>query len=119
MRPKILISTICFIVSGSFQTIVWGQTINGKVIDDKQQPIDGATIVLQTMDSTYIGASISDIDGIFTLSSQTAEYRLIIQHLLYHTKLITGKGSNVGIIQLQPKDYALEEVVVKAERPFV
>ena len=30
------------------ETVAWGQTINGKIIDDKQLPIDGATIILQT-----------------------------------------------------------------------
>ena len=47
------------------------------------------------------------------------KYRLIIQHLLFHTKQVTGNGKNAGTIQLQPQDYALDEVVVKAERPFV
>ena len=44
---------------------------------------------------------------------------LIVQHLLYRTKEIEGKGRDVGVIQLDPQDYALDEVVVKAERPFV
>ena len=108
---KIIIFAISYIVLGSFQTVVWGQTINGKIIDGKQQPIDGATIVLQAMDSTYIGASISNTDGTFTLKNQPKDYRLIIQHLLYQTKIITGKGNNAGIIQLHPQDYALDEVV--------
>ena len=116
---KIIISAISYIGLSCFQAEVWGQTINGKVIDSKQQPIDGATIVLQAMDSTYIGASISNTDGTFTLKNKPKDYRLIIQHLLYQTKIITGKGNNAGIIQLHPQDYALDEVVVKAERPFV
>lgn len=116
---KIIISVFFYIVLSCFQTEVWGQTINGKVIDSKQQPIDGATIVLQAMDSTYISASISDTSGTFILKNQPKEYRLIIQHLLYEAKQITGKGNNAGIIQLQPKNYALDEVVIKAERPFV
>ena len=116
---KIIISAISYMVLSCFQAEVWGQTINGKVIDSKQQPIDGATIVLQAMDSTYIGASISNTDGTFTLKNKPKDYRLIIQHLLYQTKIITGKGNNAGIIQLHPQDYALDEVVVKAERPFV
>jgi len=37
-------------VLSCFQAEVWGQTINGKVIDSKQQPIDGATIVLQAIE---------------------------------------------------------------------
>lgn len=119
MRLKILISAICFIMSANFQALVCAQTISGKVVDNKQQPIDGATIVLQTIDSTYIGASISNIDGTFRLKNQPKEYRLIIQHLMYQTKQMTVKGNYAGIIQLEPKDYTLDEVVVKAERPFV
>lgn len=116
---KVILSVISYIVVGSFQTVVWGQTINGKIIDSEQRPIEGATIVLQTVDSIYIDASISNADGIFTLNGQQEKYRLIIQHLLFHTKQVTGNGKNAGTIQLQPQDYALDEVVVKAERPFV
>ena len=116
---KVILSVISYIVVGSFQTVVWGQTINGKIIDSEQRPIEGATIVLQTVDSIYIDASISNADGIFTLNGQQEKYRLIIQHLLFHTKQVTGNGKNAGTIQLQPQDYALDEVLVKAERPFV
>lgn len=115
---KIITLTFFYLFLGCSQTVAWGQTINGKIIDDKQLPIEGATIILQTMDSTYIGASISNADGIFVFKSQQKEYRLIIQHLLYETKQMTGKGNDAGIIQLQPKDYALDEVIIKAERPF-
>lgn len=31
---------------------------------------------------------------------------------------MVGKGNNAGTIQLQPQDYALDEVIIKAERPF-
>lgn len=102
-----------------FVTSLQAQNIVGKVIDNKKQQVDGATIVLQAIDSTYINASISNVDGTFVLDSQPEEYRLIVQHLLYRTKEIEGKGRDVGVIQLDPQDYALDEVVVKAERPFV
>lgn len=116
---KVILSVISYIVVGSFQIVVLGQTISGKIIDSEQRPIEGATIVLQTVDSIYIDASISNADGIFTLNGQQEKYRLIIQHLLFHTKQVTGNGKNAGTIQLQLQDYALDEVVVKAERPFV
>lgn len=80
---KTIISTICFTILNSFYSVVWGQTISGKVIDNEQRPIVGATIVLQSIDSIYISASISDIDGEFILNSGPEEYRLIIQHLSY------------------------------------
>lgn len=116
---KVILSVISYIVVGSFQIVVLGQTISGKIIDSEQRPIEGATIVLHTVDSIYIDASISNADGIFTLNGQQEKYRLIIQHLLFHTKQVTGNGKNAGTIQLQLQDYALDEVVVKAERPFV
>lgn len=37
---------------------------------------------------------------------------------MYETKQMTGKGNDAGTIQLQPQDYALDEVIIKAERPF-
>ena len=116
---RIVLFIITCMVMGSFQAAVWGQTITGKVVDSMQQPVDGATIVLQALDSTYIDASISNPDGTFLLNKQPEEYRLIIQHLLYQTKQMTGKGKEAGIISLEPKEYALEEILVKADRPFV
>ena len=89
---KTIILTILTIITSSFQTTILGQTISGKIIDCNQHPIDGATIVLQTIDSTYISASISNADGTFTFKNQQEEYRLIIQHLLYETKQMLGKG---------------------------
>ena len=46
----------------------------------KQQPIEGATIVMQLPDSTYLGAAISAADGTFTLEQEPDSYLLIIQH---------------------------------------
>lgn len=99
--------------------VINAQIITGKITDDKQQPIEGATIVLQAMDSTYIDASISNLDGTFLLNHQPEQYRLVIQHLLYKTKQLEGKEKDAGIIVLESKDYTLEEVVIQAERPFV
>lgn len=115
---KIAVLTFLLINSGLY-SVIYGQTITGKVTDNKQQPIDGATIILQTIDSAYITASISNVDGTFVLDHQPEEYRLIIQHLLFQTRQIRTQGKDVGIIQLEAKDYALDEVIIKAERPFV
>lgn len=98
---------------------VQAQRITGRITDDREQPIAGAAVVLLTADSIYISAAISDADGTFGLESRPETYRLIVQHLLYRTKEITAKGEDAGIIRLTPKDYAMDEVVIKAERPFV
>lgn len=56
---KIKVLTFFFLSFVCSQTTVYGQMISGKIIDAEQLPIDGATIILQAMDSTYIAASIS------------------------------------------------------------
>lgn len=110
--------TFCILLC-SFQLSAFSQTIIGKITDNKQQPIEGATVVLQQADSSYVDAVISTEDGTFTFNKQPEIYHLIIQHLLYQTKQIIGNTPNIGIIQLEPKDYALSEVVVKGERSLV
>lgn len=106
-----------FIYAG-FASSVFSQTI-GKVVDTNQQPVEGATIVMQLPDSTYLGATISAADGTFTLEPEPEDYLLIVQHLLYQTRQVKGQARDAGVITLESKDYNLEEVVIEGERPFV
>lgn len=106
-----------FIYAG-FASSVFSQT-TGKVVDTNQQPVEGATIVMQLPDSTYLGATISAADGTFTLEPEPEDYLLIIQHLLYQTRQVKGQARDAGVITLESKDYNLEEVVIEGERPFV
>ena len=48
-----------------YSNVVWSQT-KGKIVDTKQQPIEGATVVMQLPDSTCLDATISAADGTFT-----------------------------------------------------
>ena len=95
---KIIISPICCIILSSYYSVACGQTISGKVIDNEQQPIVGATIVLQNIDSIYVSASVSDINGEFILNNEPEEYRLVIQHLCYQTKQISTLAPSPGAI---------------------
>lgn len=106
-----------FIYAG-FASSVFSQT-TGKVVDTNQQPVEGATIVMQLPDSTYLGATISAADGTFMLEPEPEDYQLIVQHLLYQTRQVKGQARDAGVITLESKDYNLEEVVIEGERPFV
>lgn len=109
---------ICTLIYVGLSFPVFSQTI-GKIVDVNQQPVDGATIVMQLPDSTYLGAAISAADGTFILEPELESYQLIVQHLLYQTRLVKGQARDAGIIVLEPKDYNLEEVVIKGEKPLV
>ena len=51
-----------------FIRVIEAQSIIGTLVDDDtQQPIEGATILLQAADSAYIGTSVSGTDGVFIL----------------------------------------------------
>lgn len=111
---KILLSLLLICNSIS----LWSQT-TGKITDTNQQPVEGATIIMQLPDSTYLGAAVSATDGTFILEPKPKSYQLIVQHLLYQTKLIKGQTPDAGTIILEPKNHNLEEVIIKGERPLV
>jgi hypothetical protein len=93
--------------------------IKGRVIDANQMGIDGVAVVLQTVDSIYIDAVLSDSLGMFSFQVEKGSYRLLLQHLLYEARELDIVDNDIGSIELKEKDYRLEEVVVKGERPQV
>ena len=95
------------------------EPIKGKVVDANQIGIDGVAVVLQTSDSVFVDAIITDSMGMFAFKVENGAYRLLFQHLLYETKEMNVADNEVGIVQLIEKDYELAEVVVKGERPQV
>ncbi|HJH65965.1 MAG TPA: TonB-dependent receptor family protein [Bacteroides mediterraneensis] len=117
MKKYFLVSILLLL--GTMLGTATAQTITGKVTDPSNQPIDGATVVLQTLDSVFVEATITNTDGTFLLNHQPTRYRLLFQHLLYEALEKEGSGRDAGTFVLQPKDYALQEVVVKGERPLV
>lgn len=117
MKKYFLVSILLLL--GTLLGTATAQSITGKVIDPSDQPIDGATVILQTIDSVFVEATITNTDGTFLLNHQPTRYRLLFQHLLYETLEKEGSGRDAGTFVLQPKDYALQEVVVEGERPLV
>lgn len=95
------------------------EAIKGKVVDRNRMGIEGVAVVLQTSDSTFVDAIVTDSMGMFTFKVEDGAYRLLFQHLLYETKQMDVSGSEIGTIELEEKDYELAEVVVKGERPHV
>ncbi len=112
------IATIGIFLFMTYSSSVFCQ-VKGKIVDTQQQPIEGATIVMQLPDSTYVETGLSVSDGTFILNQQPKEYILIIQHLFYRTKQLTGKTPDAGIIQLESGNYNIDEVVVTSDRPLV
>jgi hypothetical protein len=94
-------------------------TIRGRVTDENQTGIDGVAVVLQTVDSVYVDAVVSDSLGMFSFQAEEGRYRLLFQHLLYEAKESDVAARETVTIALKEKDNRLGEVVVRGERPQV
>ena len=101
--------------------------IKGKLVDDKQQPLEYATAALFTLeDSTLITGVISNENGVFSIEEvKKGNYYLEASFLGYEkqridTITVTNKGEfiDLGTIKLV-LGTQLNEVVVKAERSTV
>ncbi|WP_455620983.1 TonB-dependent receptor domain-containing protein [Parabacteroides sp.] len=117
MKRTIYYMILCLLMS--FGEML-AQGISGKVMDGKEQPVDGVAVILQTLDSVYVDAVVTDTLGDFRLNHPLDQsYRLIFQHILYNTVAKEITTVNVGTVVLEEKDYQLAEITVKGERPQV
>lgn len=97
------------------------QEVKGRVADKNRQPIEGATVIMQTPDSVFVDGVTTDSLGYFVFHRTLKRYRLIFQHLLYKSVVKDyGAVGDVGTVTMDEQGaYALDEVVVRAERPLV
>lgn len=117
MYRKITISLLIFIIGSAVSAQEKG--IRGEIYTPENEPVEYATVVLQTPDSLYVDACVTDSLGVFSFAKELPFYRLIVQHVLYETKEIECQSKEAGVIYLSSKDLSLGEVVVTAERPLV
>jgi hypothetical protein len=81
----------------------------GKVVDEINQPLPGATVVIQ---GSKIGIS-TDFDGNFDFDSRIESGVLIISFIGYESKTVSFSGSgNLGVIALSPSAETLDEIVI-------
>lgn len=115
---QIVILTVSLLLA---VTRLAAQEVKGRVMDKDQQPIEGATVVMQTPDSMFVGGVTTDSLGCFVFHRVLKRYRLIFQHLLYKSVMKDyDVAGDVGTMTLDEQDaYALGEVVVSVERPLV
>ena len=89
------------------------QTVNGNVLDEKQSPVMGVTIIIQKPDSTCSQVTITDKNGCFYFSDAPKHYRIITKHLSFECKTLEDSVGFKTII-LHEKTKKLNEVIVKA-----
>ena len=98
---------------------VKAQNINGKLVDEQNQSLVYANVVLQQMDSTFVKGETSDEKGSFRMTKVSAgDYRLVISSIGYETLYIDLQGFNrstdLGTLTLKEDTKQLGEVTVTA-----
>jgi hypothetical protein len=88
-------------------TTVWAQSVSGTVTDDNNQPLPGATVLVQ---GTNTGTT-TDFDGNYQISA-TQGQTLVFSYVGYATQNIVVNAATHNV-SLQT-DNALDEVVVTA-----
>ncbi|WP_289621792.1 carboxypeptidase-like regulatory domain-containing protein, partial [Bacteroides congonensis] len=103
--PYLLLLMLCCCITVSAQK---GVMVKGVVVDAKNEPVIGASIVLKGNNS--IG-TISDIDGNFVLTVPNEKSVLVVSYIGMKTKEVqSGKGTLK--VTLEDDSRQLEEVVV-------
>ncbi|AOW21363.1 TonB-dependent receptor [Urechidicola croceus] len=88
---------------------MYGQTLSGTVVDETNQPLPGADVVLM---GTTKGTS-TDFNGNFSLDVDTQSGTVTVSFIGYNTKTLTFSGStDFGKIALVPSTEALDEIVI-------
>lgn len=116
---------ICFNNNTSAQNI--SSPISGKIISEKNQPVEVATVVLiKSADSSIVKSGITDKKGEFHLKNVSpGNYLLLIRALGYiksYTgpyQLESGKLFNVPDITLKAETKQLKEIQVVSSKPEI
>ncbi len=95
------------------------RTVSGRIVDEVSRPVAEAVVVMQTPDSAFVAAAVSDAEGRFALPACPERWRLVVQHLSYRPQVAEGTGADAGTVVLQSGERSVGEVVVEAGRPAV
>ena len=93
------------------------QSIKGRVIDENDEPLAYANVMLQKADSTYISGAMTDTLGIFVLEAASQAAMVHISFIGYEPYITEVHGSDMGTIRMIPDSEMLSKAVVKGYLP--
>jgi len=97
-----------------FSTLIFSQTtVTGTVVDDNNDPIPSANIVVDSMNGT-----VSDFDGNFSISvNQSPPFTLTVSSVGFDSVTLNVTSSNLNFdVKLESSQNLLDEIVVSASR---
>lgn len=85
-----------------------GVTIKGTIVDQNGEPIIGASVV----EAGTTNATVTDIDGNFTLKASSANAVLDVTYVGFTSQQVKAKNGHVDRIVLKENSHSLQELVV-------
>ena len=86
---RIILSILCL---AAYISLV-AQNISGNLVDEAQQPLPYANVVLQTIDSVFVTGTTTGEKGEFKLQKIAAgDYRLVISSIGYQPLYLSLQG---------------------------
>ena len=116
MFKRILLSFALFFCA---LNMLHAQAIGGRVTNRESVPVEGANVVLQSADSVFVDVALTDSAGRFSFGHSMENFRLVVNHMAYHSREVECNTASVGDIVLEPQERVLGELDVVAERPLV
>lgn len=99
-------------------TLLMAQSISGKVVDEKNNPLPYVGVVLRNIqDSSYVGGVATNTEGLFSLpAKENIEYALLISYVGYKSINKRCQVGDIGTIVMKEDATMLDEVSVIASR---
>ena len=102
------LSLVLMLVMASAMTLLAQRTITGKVVDDTNNPLIGATIlVLGTASGT-----VTDVDGNFSLVVPAEQNAIVVSYTGFSTRTVALGTESYYAITLESEAALLQDVVV-------
>lgn len=105
-RKNYLLSLIFFILSVT--TYAQSKQIRGTVVDEKNEPLPGATVKAKSGS----GSASTDANGRFVITVRPNEQTLVVSFIGFDVREVPINGQTTMTIKMVPSSRSLEEVVV-------
>ncbi len=119
MKNKYLIGTLAFLLCTG-HILAQDLQLRGRVVSGNN-PVEYASVILQTPDSAYVTGGTTDSRGRFQMDNlKKGNYRLCLSSIGYEAKHVElnnlDKDTDMGTIEVDTTTFALNEVVVTASQ---
>jgi hypothetical protein len=104
---RLMMLFVCLLLAAS-QLSAQNRTIKGTVTDDKGIAIANASVVVKGTS----GGTVTNANGVFSISVQAAAKTLVISSLNYASQEVAISGKNEITVKLESFTERLDEVVV-------